>query len=81
MTKLESLEKKPGENSGNSLEPGIYRYEKRIELAVRDIKASSKTIPVRIIPENRDVILRYLTFLRGSGRSLARQDKLLRTVK
>jgi integrase/recombinase XerD len=88
MTKQENVKKVQKVTSEEGLEPGIYRYEKRIQLAVKCINPSPetgqkrrKTQPAKIIPENRDIILRYLTFLKGSGRSLARQDKLIRTVK
>jgi integrase len=55
---------------------GIYRYKRRIELALMDIWYSEK-----ILPQNIEQLLDYWRFLDASGKSLPRQDKLMRTVK
>jgi hypothetical protein len=57
----------------------IYRYERRIWLALEGengIKQSK-----RISGENKEKLLEYATYLKATGKSLARQDKLVRTVK
>jgi integrase len=55
---------------------GIYRYERRIELALMDILYSEK-----IIPDNKQKLFGYRILLEASGKSLPRQDKLMRTLK
>lgn len=54
----------------------MYKFERRVELAVEGIKESSE-----ISPANKDALLEYSQFLKASGKSLGRQDKLLRTTK
>ena len=56
----------------------IYRYERRVWLALNGefgIKSSE------ILPANKKKLLEYAKYLEASGKSLPRQDKLLRTVK
>lgn len=57
----------------------IYRYEPRLWLILEGphgIKQSKN-----IIPENKEKLLEYAKFLEASGKSPARQDKVLRTLK
>ena len=57
----------------------IYRYERRVWLALNGkdgIKSSEQ-----ILPANKKRLLEYATYVEASGKSLPRQDKLLRTVK
>jgi integrase/recombinase XerD len=54
----------------------IYRYDRRVELAVNGIKGSEK-----ILESNKKVLLEYAKYLKASNKSMPRQDKLLRTTK
>jgi site-specific recombinase XerD len=57
----------------------IYRYERRVWLAINGedgIKSSEL-----VLPANKERLLEYATYLEASGKSLPRQDKLLRTIK
>lgn len=57
----------------------IYRYERRVWLILEGphgIKQSKQ-----ISPGNKKKLLEYAKFLEASGKSLARQDKVLRTLK
>lgn len=54
----------------------IYRYDKRVASAIKGVKASEK-----ITSANKRTILEFTTYMVADGKSLPRQDKLLRTVK
>jgi hypothetical protein len=58
---------------------GIYRYERRIWLAIegkQGIKESKE-----ILPENKKKLLEYAEYLKAAKKSLPRQDKLMQTLK
>jgi hypothetical protein len=57
----------------------IYRYERRVWLALNG-KAGIKSLE-EILPVNKKKLLEYADYLKASGKSLPRQDKLLRTIK
>ena len=57
----------------------IYRYERRVWLALNG-KVGIKSLE-EIQPVNKKKLLEYADYLKASGKSLPRQDKLLRTIK
>jgi integrase len=58
---------------------GIYRYERRLELAIEGKEGIKKS--KKIIPGNKRKLLDYAEYLKATGKSLPRQDKLMRTLK
>jgi integrase len=58
---------------------GIYRYERRLWLAIEGKEGIKKSR--QIIPRNKRKLLDYTEYLKATGKSLPRQDKLMRTLK
>jgi site-specific recombinase XerD/ribosomal protein S27AE len=58
---------------------GIYRYERRIWLAIEGKEGIKKS--KEILPENKKKLLEYAEYLKAAKKSLPRQDKLIRTLK
>ena len=58
---------------------GIYRYERRLWLAVEGPEGIKKS--KTIIPQNKKLLLNYAEYLKATGKSLPRRDKLVRTLK
>jgi hypothetical protein len=58
---------------------GIYRYERRLLLAIEGKEGIKKSD--EIIPGNKRMLLDYAEYLKATGKSLPRQDKLMRTLK
>jgi hypothetical protein len=58
---------------------GIYRYERHLWLAVEGPEGIKKS--KTIIPPNKKLLLNYAEYLKDTGKSLPRRDKLVRTLK
>ena len=58
---------------------GIYRYERRLWPIVEGPEGIKKS--ETIIPPNKKLLLNYAEYLKDTGKSLPRLDKLVRTLK
>jgi len=58
---------------------GIYRYERRLTLAIEGPEGIRQS--KLILQENKTRLLEYAEYLKAARKSLPRQDKLIRTLK